>query len=206
VINLASYYPIMLRLDGKKAVVVGGGKVAERKVTGLLGTGVTIDIISPEVTVELENLADDGQIQWRQKSFSKEDIADAFLIFAATNDPNINQLIKKVAGPHQLLTIADDPDSSDFHVPAVVQRGRLNIAVSTGGASPTLARKISEKLEQEFNEPYEEYMEFLYWARRKILKEVTDPLLKKQLLTSIVSPEFLNSSSREADFNVLFSS
>jgi precorrin-2 dehydrogenase / sirohydrochlorin ferrochelatase len=196
----------MLRLEEKRVVVVGGGKVAERKVAGLIGTGASIEVISPKVTDELEKLAKGGQIQWFQKSFSTEDIDGAFMIFAATNDPNINQLIKNTAGAHQLITLVDDPDNSDFHVPAVVQRGRLNIAVSTGGASPTLARKISEKLKQEFDGPYEDYMDFLYWARRKILREVTDPSLKKQLLTSIVSPEFLHSSSREADFNILFSS
>jgi precorrin-2 dehydrogenase / sirohydrochlorin ferrochelatase len=196
----------MLRLEGKRVVVVGGGKVAERKVAGLIGTGASIEVISPKVTDELEKLAKGGQIQWFQKYFSTEDIDGAFMIFAATNDPNINQLIKNTAGAHQLITLVDDPDNSDFHIPAVVQRGRLNIAVSTGGASPTLARKISEKLKQEFDEPYEDYMDFLYWARRKILREVTDPSLKKQLLTSIVSPEFLHSSSREADFNILFSS
>ncbi|HJV31190.1 MAG TPA: NAD(P)-binding protein [Bacillales bacterium] len=203
---MTSNYPIMLRLEGKRIVVVGGGKVAERKVSGLLGTGATIEVISPNLTDELERLAQDGQIQWFQKSFSIEDIDQAFMIFAATNDSNINQLIKKAAGAHQLITIADDPDNSDFHVPAQVKRGRLTIAVSTGGASPILAGKITKQLSCEFDEQYEEYVEFLYWARRKILNEVTDPSVKKKLLTEIVSPKFLYSDNREADFVSLFPS
>ena len=198
--SVASYYPIMLQLTGKKVVVVGGGKVAERKVTGLLGTNAAIKVISPKVTAELKRLVQDGKIQWLEKSFSKEDIVDAFMVFAATNDPCTNQLVKESADVHQLITIADDPEGSDFHVPANVQRGRLSIAISTGGASPSLARKISEHLAKEFDEKYEDYLEFLYWARKKILNEVTDPSFKKQLLTSIVSTEFLNSKNRKADF------
>jgi precorrin-2 dehydrogenase / sirohydrochlorin ferrochelatase len=202
--KLTSNYPIMLRLEGKKIVVVGGGKVAERKVAGLIGTGANIEVVSPNVTAELEKLAFDGKIQWLQKSFSTEDINQAFMIFAVTNDSNINQLIKKAAGAHQLITIADDPENSDFHVPAQVKRGRLTIAVSTGGASPILAGKITKQLACEFDEQYEEYVEFLYWARRKILNEVTDPSVKKQLLTGILNTKFLYSDNREADFVSLF--
>jgi precorrin-2 dehydrogenase / sirohydrochlorin ferrochelatase len=195
----------MLKLTGKTVVVVGGGKVAERKVAGLLRTGAIIKVISPKVTTELSRLALGGQIQWLEKSFSKEDIYNTFMAFAATNDPYTNQLIKESKSDYQLLNLADDPEGSDFHVPSQVQRGRLCIAISTGGASPSLARKISEQLEQEFDEQYEDYLEFLNWARQKILAEVVDPSFKKQLLTSIVSEEFLNSQKRKADFLKIYS-
>jgi precorrin-2 dehydrogenase / sirohydrochlorin ferrochelatase len=197
---LNSNYPIMLRLEGKSAVVVGGGKVAERKVIGLLGTGSQITVISPNATDELKRLASCGRIGWHEKSFSKEDIEGAFLIFAATNDNELNQYIKMAASDQQLVTIADDPEGSDFHVPSHIQRGRLSIAVSTGGASPTLARKIREQLEQQFDEGFEDYLEFLFSARQRILKEVKDASRKRKILTTIASREFLNSQDREADF------
>ncbi|MDP4086902.1 MAG: NAD(P)-binding protein [Bacillota bacterium] len=197
---MMNLYPVTLRLAGKKVLVVGGGNVAERKVTGLLGTEANIILISPEVTEGLRNLANEGQIQWHQRKFSDDDLADAFLIFAATNRYEVNQSIKDTAGTNQLVTIADDPEGSDFHVPAKVQRGRLSITVSTGGASPTLARKISQQLEQEYDEQYEEYVEFLHWARQFILNEVEDPSVKKQLLNTIVNQEFLKSKNRKADF------
>jgi precorrin-2 dehydrogenase / sirohydrochlorin ferrochelatase len=190
----------MLRLEGKSAVVVGGGKVAERKVIGLLGTGSQITVISPNATDELKRLASCGRIGWNEKSFSKEDIEGAFLIFAATNDNELNQYIKMAASDQQLVTIADDPEGSDFHVPSHIQRGRLSIAVSTGGASPTLARKIREQLEQQFDEGFEDYLEFLFSARQRILKEVKDASRKRKILTTIASREFLNSQDREADF------
>jgi precorrin-2 dehydrogenase / sirohydrochlorin ferrochelatase len=190
----------MLRLEGKKVIVVGGGKVAERKVTGLLGTGSHITVISPNATDELKRLASCGRIKWLEKSFSKEDIEGGFLIFAATNDHELNQYIKKAASDQQLVTIADDPEGSDFHIPSHIQRGRLSIAVSTGGASPTLARKIREQLEQQFDEGYEEYLEFLFSARQRVLKEVKDSPRKRKILSAMASEEFLNSQDREADF------
>jgi precorrin-2 dehydrogenase / sirohydrochlorin ferrochelatase len=193
----------MVRLKGKKVVVIGGGRVAERKVAGLLGTGSLITVISPQATDELKGLASDGVIKWLEKSFSKKDIEDAFLIFAATNDKVLNQSIKMAASDHQLVTIADDPDGSDFHVPSHIQRGRLSIAVSTGGASPTLARKIREQLENQFDESYEEYLEFLFSARQRILKEVKDPSIKGKILTAIVSEEFLKNQDREVEFSRL---
>lgn len=195
-----SNYPIMVKLEGKKAVVVGGGKVAERKVTGLLDSGAQIVVVSPEATEELKSLASIGKIDWQQKPFSEEDIHGAFLIFAATNDDELNQAIKRSAGDLQLVTIADDPEGSDFHVPSQIHRGRLTISVSTGGASPTLARKIREQLDHQFDERYEEYLEFLFLARQRILKEVKDPSRKRKLFTQIVSDEFLNSQDHEADF------
>ncbi|MBV7506238.1 NAD(P)-binding protein [Bacillus sp. sid0103] len=199
-------YPVMLRLEGKRVVVIGGGNVAERKVTGLLDTGAEIVVVSPEATEEIQRLSRDGRITWKQKSFTDSDIADAFLIFAATNNREINQSIRKSVNAHQLVTIADDPDGSTFHVPAHVQRGHLSIAISTGGASPTLARKIREQLEQQFDDSYEAYLNFLSSKRKWILKEVANASLKRKLLKSIVSPEFLTSDHRERDFMHLYES
>lgn len=201
---MSANYPIMLRLKGKKVVVVGGGKVAERKVKGLLGTGADIMVVSPELTAELTVQAAAGEIIWKQKSFSKDDLLHAFMIFAATNDEKINQLVREATNDQQLVMVADDPEGSDFHVPAQVQRGRLSIAVSTGGASPILASNIREQLEQQYDEPYSQYLEFLFSKRQWILHEVKDASLKKKLLTAIVSEEFLKSENREEDFQRLF--
>ena len=201
---MKSGYPVILRLEGKIVVIVGGGKVAERKVDGLLGTGASVVVVSPEATDEIRRLSCEGRIIWKQKSFSGSDIADAFLIFAATNSREVNQLIQESAGAHQLVTIADDPDGSNFHVPAHVQRGSLSIAISTGGASPTLARQIREHLEQQFDDSYEDYLVFLASKRKWILREVANPSLKRKLLKSIVDPEFLTSDHREEDFIQLY--
>jgi precorrin-2 dehydrogenase / sirohydrochlorin ferrochelatase len=196
-------YPILLQLRGKRVVVVGGGKVAERKVSGLIETGAAINVISPEATDVIQSLASEGKISWQHRPFMKGDLKDAFLIFAATNDKENNQLVKNSSGAHQLVSIADDPEGSVFHVPANFKRGRLVISVSTGGASPILSSQIREQLERQFDESYECYLEFLFTARQRILQEVKDPLLKRKLLTAIVSQDFLTSENREADFQRL---
>lgn len=199
-----SFYPMMLNLAGKKVVVIGGGKVAERKVKGLLEADAQIVVVSPEATDDIASLSGKGLIEWVQRPFSGADIQGALLIFATTNDRKLNQEIKDWAESHQFVTIADDPDGSDFHVPAQVKRGRLSIAVSTNGASPMLARQIRERLELEFDARYEAYVEFLYQARKKILAEVTDPSLKKKLLQRISSPEFWKNGDWEAQFRSLY--
>jgi precorrin-2 dehydrogenase/sirohydrochlorin ferrochelatase len=201
---MSKNYPIMLQLNEKKVVVIGGGRVAERKVLSLLGTGAQVFVVSPEATKEIQTLFTDGKIVWMKKFFSEEDIQGATLIFAATDDKDLNQSVKSLAGKHQLVTIADNPDHSDFHLPAHVQRGRLSIAVSTAGASPILAKKLRAELEQQFDERYEEYLDFLFATRQWILKEVENPSFKRKLLTVIVGEDFLNSRNRAEDFRRLY--
>lgn len=200
---MESYYPIMLSLAGKKVVIVGGGKVAERKVLGLLGSMANILVVAPDVSPEINRLAKTGKVTWLVKRFSKEDLEGAFMIFAATNDKGLNQAIKNAAVFCPLVTIADDPKGSNFQVPAKVQRGRLTIAVSTGGASPILARKIRAQLEQAFDEKYQDYLEFLFAARQQIIQKVKDSKIKSELLNLITSQEFIHSENRQADFQDL---
>ncbi len=126
------------------------------------------------------------------------------MIFAATNDKNLNQSIRCLADDCQLVMIADDPEGSDFHVPSHLKRGRLSIAVSTGGASPKLASKIRKELAQQFDDSYEDYLDFLFQARQRIISEVKDTTIKNRLLSAIVSAEFLTSKDREGDFNRLY--
>jgi precorrin-2 dehydrogenase/sirohydrochlorin ferrochelatase len=201
---MKDFYPVMLHLKGKEVVVVGGGKIAERKVHGLLKAGARISLVSPSITEGLNHLVCDGEVDWKQRVFSADLIKDAFMIFAVTDDKDINLAVKAAASPHQLVMLADDPDESDFHVPAHFQQGRLNVAISTGGSSPILSARIRDQLEQQFDDNYAEFLEFLFDTRQWILKEVTDPSLKRNLLTVIASERFLNSSDRVGDFEKLY--
>ena len=92
------YYPINLNLNGKKVVVVGGGRIAERKITGLIEAMAVVTVISPKLTLELMEYARDGKMIWKEKDFTAEDIQDAFLVIAATNHPEINLCGKKGSG------------------------------------------------------------------------------------------------------------
>ena len=173
------YYPINLNLNGKKVVVVGGGRIAERKITGLIEAMALVTVISPKITSELITYAEEGKIIWREKEFTAEDIRDAFLVFAATNQPEINLAVKEAAAPHQLISRVDDPEESNFILPAVVNRGKLSITVSTSGASPILAKKIKQEIADRYGPEYKEYVDFLYSCRKRILEEINDPKIKK---------------------------
>lgn len=190
-------YPIMLNLAGKSAVVIGGGKIAERKVNGLLETGASITVVSPEVTSGLEQLARSGKIDWIQEPFYPQQLQQAFLIVAATDSREVNEAVFDSTSPHQLINIVDDPERSSFTVPSVIRRGRLTVAVSTGGASPILAKKIKSQLEQQLDQYDEDYLEFLYEARKLVLEQVSNPDEKRQLLEQLASPTYLDLEQRK---------
>lgn len=183
-------YPIMLNVANQHVVVIGGGKVAERKIHGLLEAKAKITVVAPEVTAGIQQLAAAGALVWRQKTFSPDDLDEAWVVIAATNDRDVNKAVAKAAKPYQLINIADDPERSNFHVPAVVRRGRLTIAVSTGGASPTVAQQIRRRLEEMYDEEYERYVDFLYECRQWILQNVDDEQKRKKLFKTIAEESF----------------
>lgn len=197
------FYPINIRFTGKKIVIIGGGKMAERKIRSLQYSGANLEVVSPTLTETLHKLLLDSVFIWKRKSFSKEDIEGAFMVIAATNESTINQAVKAHVSANQLVCLLDNQNLSDVQFPAIVRRGKLLIATSTAGASPVLAKKITEKLAVEFDDRYVSYLDFLHEARCLILKQVKDPQLKKELLTEIVHDTFLHSNQRWEDFKKL---
>ena len=196
-------YSMNLRLSGRIAVVIGGGKVAHRKVLGLLDAGAKVKVVSPELTSELKSLAAAGEISWQPEQYAKKDLEGALLVIAATNDSETNLEVKNDASPHQLVNLADNPEQSDFQVPSVMKRGKLLIAVSTSGASPVLAKKICGQLEKSFDEQYESYLEFLAVSRKEIKAAVRDEIVKRDLLREVAKESFLVSDQREERFSRL---
>lgn len=203
---MLDYYPIYLNLMDKKAVMIGGGKVAERKVKGLIEAKADITIVSPELTEKLHHYYLQGTITWKKKTFSADDILDAFLIITAVNDAKVSLAVKKAANPNQLLNLADHPEESNFILPSVYKQGKLNISISTSGASPILAKKIKQNLSNLYGPEYKEYVDFLYKCRKWILQEIQDPELKKSLLSAITEQDFLTSTTREKYFKEVLES
>jgi siroheme synthase-like protein len=149
------YYPISLDIDGKRCVVVGGGEVALRKVNTLLEHDAIVQVMSMELCPELEELFAAGRIMAAKRPYADGDLAGAFLVIAATDDAGTNRRVVAEAGKiNALVNVVDVPDLSNFIVPSHLRRGDLSIAVSTGGASPALARRIRERLETEFGDEY----------------------------------------------------
>ena len=175
-------YPIFLNLDGKRCVVIGGGAVANRKARKLLQARAEVVAISPEVKPELESMA----TEVRRRPYREGDLEGAFLVFAATNHREVNAAVTREARGRGIpVNVADEPSEGDFALPSVLRRGQLQVAVSTGGASPTLARRVRYELESAFGSEWAGVVEELGRARRdgrraeEELEEVVEECLSR---------------------------
>ena len=165
-------YPAFLSLQGKVCAVVGGGSVAARKVRSLLATGASIVVISPQLHLELQELISQSLIRSIPSNYAAEHLDGTQLVFAATNDAEVNQLVAQDAHARGLwVNVADNPALSDFYVPAMIHRGDLTVAISTGGSSPAFARYVRELLEQTLSEALGQALEMLAQARPLILAQ-----------------------------------
>jgi precorrin-2 dehydrogenase / sirohydrochlorin ferrochelatase len=159
----AILYPVFLDLDGRHCVIVGGGEVANRKARKLLQARAEVVVISPEVKPELASVAVEV---WR-KPYEEGDLEGAFLAFAATDRREVNAAVAREAQRRGIpVNVADEPSEGDFALPSTLRRGQLQVAVSTGGASPTLARRIRHELEDVFGYEWAGVVAALQRARR----------------------------------------
>ncbi|MEG0791022.1 MAG: bifunctional precorrin-2 dehydrogenase/sirohydrochlorin ferrochelatase [Gordonibacter sp.] len=172
---MAKAYPAVLLLENKRAIVVGGGSVAERKVKGLLECAADVTIVSPRITEGLQALVRESQCAWKKKCYEGSDVQDAEIVFAATDDEEINARVFHDATEARLMVnVADRPELCSFYLPSVLRRGSLSIAVSTQGASPLLARRIRLQLEERFSARYEGYVDLLQSVRDTVNGEVAE--------------------------------
>lgn len=142
---MGRYYPVYLDIARRRCVVIGAGPVAERKVRQLLAAGADVTLVSPEATPELRRSAEAGRLRWIERGYAEGDLAGAFLAIAATDDTEVNRAVSAEAERERaLLNVVDVPSLCTFVAPAIVERGPVTVAISTGGASPALARKIRE--------------------------------------------------------------
>ena len=143
----AVLYPLFMDVSGRRCVVVGGGGVASRKARGLLESGARVVVISPEITPEIEAM----DVTVERRPYAPGDLADSALAFAATDSREVNAAASREAKERGIpVNVADRPAEGDFALPSVLRRGGLQVAVSTGGASPTLARRIRDAMEPSF--------------------------------------------------------
>jgi len=140
-------YPVFLRLEGVPCLVVGGGAVGRRKALGLLGSGAQVTVVAPTAVQEIQELAGGGRLRWLRREFEPADLEGMRLAFAATSDPAVNRRVADEGAARGVwVNAADDPGGSDFHVPAVLRRGGLAVAVATGGASPVLSAWVRDRI------------------------------------------------------------
>jgi precorrin-2 dehydrogenase len=182
-----SYFPINLDICGRRAVIVGGGGVAARKCASLIACGGDITVIAPLLDMSLQEMRSAGTIAHLERKYEPGDLSGAFLAFAAADDPAVNRAVAEEAKALGILAdIADAPRTGSFTMPAVVRRRDLLITVSTGGASPALARRIREQLEKEFGPEYGAATALLGRIREKLLTEAGTSAYNKKIFNELV--------------------
>ena len=187
---MKSLFPMFVKLDGRQVLVVGAGQVGEPKIRGLLSTGARIRVVAHNSSVAVREWARNGEIVLEERSFVLSDLDNVFLVVVATSSRDLNEFIFGEARARGILcNVVDVPGRCDFYYPAVVQRGDLQIAISTSGQSPSLAQRIRQQLERQFGPGYAHWVAELGETRRKVLASDLDPERKRFLLQSLASVE-----------------
>lgn len=185
---MAALFPMFLRLEGRKCVVVGAGTIATQKLKSLMDCDADVQVIAPEANREIQALIRDGKVTWTQAEFNVEHLDGALLVIAATGNPAVNELVYRAAREHAILCNAvDEPDRCDFYYPAVVRQGDLQIAISTAGKSPALAQRIRKELEAQFDSSYIFWLNWLGSVREMFFKRGVEAGLRNKTLHQMAS-------------------
>lgn len=184
--------PLMIDISKKHIVVVGGGRVAERRIKTLMTYSKDIHVISPTVTEQLQQLIEYSDIKWSEKTFEVKDVEYADLIVVATNDDATNQRVLQSKPSHAMINMASEAMAGDVIFPSIFQRGKLTISISTNGASPGLTAQLLEEFNQRFDRDYETYVDFLYECRQRIKRSELSSLKQKRFLKEILADDYLS--------------
>jgi precorrin-2 dehydrogenase/sirohydrochlorin ferrochelatase len=180
-------YPIFLELAGRRVVVIGGGAVAVRKAHVLLDAGAQLVVVAEHVDDMLTDLFARSDVKLIRSKYSKNCLAGAVLVIAATNNRQVNKQVYKDCQELEILcNVVDDPELCDFFVPAVVKRGDLQIAIGTEGYCPAYAGHLRKKLEQTFTDQHGEFLAELETLRKSIIQDVPDQADRKAILGQLV--------------------
>lgn len=192
---MKNYYPVSLDLTHKRCVIIGGGEVAQRKAERLMECGAQVTIVSRTLTPLLEDGKKAGKIDHIDTEYEKKALYGAFMVIGATDRNDVNaQISQDALSLGILVNIVDDPDRCNFILPSLVQQGDLSIAVSTGGKSPALARKIRQEIQKQYGPEFKILLELMGSLRKKILaqghaseanKDVFEALVRSDMLQAI---------------------
>jgi siroheme synthase-like protein len=170
------YYPVFLEMKQRRCVVIGGGTVAERRVEGLLAAGASVTVISLSITEKLRGLLAQGAIRHLEREHRPGDLTGCELALVAMDDPELNAAACREARSRFVwVNSADDPAHCDFILPAVLRRGGLVVAVSTGGESPAVARAIREELDQYIGSDYAQLVQIAGEVRKELRRKLIRP-------------------------------
>lgn len=184
------FLPLMIDISQKQIVVVGGGKVAERRVSTLVHYATDIHIISPTISEHLRHMVKQDGVQWHAKSFEAKDIKQASLIIAATNNSEVNQQILASKPPHAFINMTSIAKEGDIVFPSILRRGKLTLSISTNGASPKLTAQILSEFKERFDDSYGDYVDFLYECRQKIKQTQLSMSQKEDFLKMVLTQPY----------------
>jgi siroheme synthase-like protein len=164
-----AYYPIFVEMAGRRCLVIGGGRVAEGKVQGLLAAEADVTLIAPALTPDLRALAEEGRVRWQERAYRDGDLEGFEACFVATDDGVVNAAVAAEGKRRRVwVNAADDPANCDFILPAVIRQGQVVLAASTGGASPALARRLREELTDYLSEDFAPLADLLNEVRTEL--------------------------------------
>jgi siroheme synthase-like protein len=187
---MSSLFPMFMKLEGKRCLVVGAGKIGEPKIDSLLDTGVRIRVVALRASAAVRKWAEEGKIALELRVFTAADLDATFLAVVATASRELNASIYNEAQRRGVLcNVVDDPAYCDFYYPAVVRRGDLQIAISTNGKSPALSQKLRQQLERQFGPGYAQWVAQLGETRKLVISSNLHPQKKRELLLSLASRE-----------------
>ncbi|MCE9666515.1 bifunctional precorrin-2 dehydrogenase/sirohydrochlorin ferrochelatase [Myxococcus stipitatus] len=191
-------YPVCLRLAGRRALLVGGGAIAEGRALALLDAGARVHVLAPEATNALRELAAMGRLEWEPRAYAPGDARGHALVLVATDDPRVGLLVAEEArGLGLWVNVADEPALCDFTLPSVERRGPITLAVSTSGRAPALARRLRRELARHV-EPHHIWLARLSgWLRRRLPRGAERQRLLKQLVDGDIA-SLLARGDREA--------
>jgi precorrin-2 dehydrogenase/sirohydrochlorin ferrochelatase len=176
-------FPMFMKLAGKRALVVGAGRVGEPKIRSLLRAGAQVRVVAPHATPRVQAWAREGQIDWAARPFDPRDLQGATLAIVATASEEVNERISRLARRRRIpVNVVDDPERCDFYYPAVIRRGPLLVAISTEGRSPALARRLRQYLERIVTPELGRAVEQLGRERDRLLSQSVRPGQRRRAL------------------------
>lgn len=191
--SAVTLFPAFLDLRGRSCLVVGAGGIAQQKIASLLASGSEVHVVAPCASAEIQRLDSDQRLHWTRRTFLPSDLHGVFLVVAATDDRRVNAEVFREADSRRVLCNAvDDPEHCHFQYPAVVRRGELQIAISTGGRSPALAQRLRKELEAQFGAEYGPWLEWLGRVRQLLFHRNVEQQQRKTVLHRIVGPKVYN--------------
>jgi precorrin-2 dehydrogenase len=192
-----TYYPIYVQLREQPCIVIGGGKIAEGKVEGLLDAKARVTVIAPELTPKLHMLTEEKQIAHFPRTYQPGDLTGAFMVICATDQADINHEVwQEASANHQLVNVVDDTPRCNFIAPSILRKGDLTIAISTSGKAPALAVRLKERFQRDIGPEYARFLDLAGELREPLAQHIPDFETRKALWYELVDSEILEALAR----------